>query len=105
MHGERKTAPVRPPPGPGPRPAGFGVFGPGCSLQHALPSNSDGLSSSDSASSKTTIKRPRSLYAGDDRILGTQRRRNLPAALRPPGLPFAHVLLCPSLHISGVMNE
>src|SRR5437660_451900 len=47
MNCEISTAPVLPPPGPGWGPAGFGVLGPGCSLQQAELSLS--------ASSKATV--------------------------------------------------
>jgi len=94
MNGETSTDPVRPPP----RPVmpGRGLFGPGPSPQQA---SAEPLS----ASSKVTISRPFFWYAGDARILGTQRFSHLLAVTRPPFRPSTHGLSCASLHKFGVM--
>jgi hypothetical protein len=49
--GESTTVPVSPPPVPAVSAPGFGVFGPGCSSQHALASPA-------SASSNVTTRSP-----------------------------------------------
>src|SRR5919202_6759315 len=105
MQGETSTAPVRPPPGPGPRPPLLSVFGPSFSPQQALESQVSGDSSNDSASSKVTIRRPRCLNPRDRRMRGTLFLSHLLALTRPPGRPSLHGSLCPSLHIVGISIE
>src|SRR4051812_49426871 len=97
MKRESSTVPVRPPPLPWVRPPLFGVFGPIGSWQQSSAPLSD--------SSKVTITRPPSAYAGDLVILGIQVFRKSFALWRPPGLPSTHGSSCPSLHRSGVMKE
>src|SRR3954470_5264942 len=76
MNGESNTAPIRPPPGP--FHPGLFVFGPGCSLQHAV-------ASSPIDSSKVMTSRPLARNAGELVMMGTQCRRNRSAETRPPG--------------------
>src|SRR3954447_3686156 len=96
MYGERATAPVSPPPGPGIGPPGLGVLGPGgdwhgggqapaSALALGLvrpPSNVDHR-----ASSKTTTSNPSLRNACELRMRGTQARRKSSARGRPPGFP------------------
>ena len=86
MHGDSRTAPVRPPPGP--VPPGSGAAGPGISPQHEL-------ESPPAASSKMTISSRPPLNAWDAVILGTQVFRKASAAGEPAGLAVGAVGVMP----------
>src|SRR6476620_285230 len=96
MYGESRTAPGRPPPGP--EMPGIGVFGPLGLPQHAL------ASPDTSASSNVIASNPSFWYAGDDMMRGTQTFSKSLMDCRPPGLPSAQPVSCPSLHRSGVIQ-
>src|SRR2546421_4395217 len=94
MNGDSSTAPVCPPPEP--VMPGRRAAGPGRSPQQALASPSD--------SSNVTINRPSARKAGELRMRGTQRRRNLSARFIPSGSLASHES-CASLHWLGTMKE
>src|ERR1019366_2762304 len=97
MHGESRTAPVSPPPGP--LIPALGLLGPSISPQQELVSLLP-------ASSKMIASSPFSvLKAGELMIFGTHVRRKLSAWVSPPGWALARGEACPALNGPGVVTR
>ncbi len=99
MNREIRTAPTRPPPGPGM--PGWAVFG----CEAVLPSVSPQQAALSLPSSNVTMIRPFCLKAGEAMISGIQMCRKPLISASPPGSPSAQGASCPSMHRFGDIHE